>query len=204
MKKSTHRTVKNYLRLFVWTLAATLPGLRHASAATVDYAFDQNNAAIRFVTRIAGALRPTGNFQRFQGNVAIDYANLGSTAITVQIDAASINMPLPGATSRLRSPDYFDTLNYPRISFQSTRVVVGTTGTVSIEGDMTLRNVVRPEIFTAMLMHETRDGQPIVHFEAMGHIKRSDFGMTAGRYFISDDIALAIQMDVPQAPADRK
>ena len=56
-------------------------------------------------------------------------------------------IPVPGVYTRdahLRSADFFDADNYPTISFRSTKVQAGSSGTWAVTGNLTVRDVTRP------------------------------------------------------------
>ena len=77
-----------------------------------------------------------GRFPDVSGTITIDDEPERSH-VDVEIEVASIDTGNPERDAHLRSPDFFDADTYPTITFRSTKVEAGTSGTWAVTGDLT-------------------------------------------------------------------
>lgn len=171
-------------------LAASLP----ARAAQL-YTIDQRFGKIGFTVRHLGLFSSQGDFSRFGGELTIDPAHPEQTRVTVQVDAASVEVPWQDGTALLRSPPYFDVVHFPVVRFTSTDIVVIDAARYQVRGTLELRGISRPLVLEASLLDRHPDpasGGDVADFVVHGTLDRSDFGMTADRVFISDRVELRI------------
>jgi polyisoprenoid-binding protein YceI len=87
--------------------AASMP----ARATPVPYTLDQRYAAIGFTT--SGLIGTQGYFQKFSGHLALDFQAPEHSTVNVTVDAQAITLSFPPGVGMLRSPDYFDTKDFP-------------------------------------------------------------------------------------------
>ena len=174
-------------------LLASLCGMARADAQPVSYPFDQRNAVIEFFPRVGGLLRPTGEFQQFQGSLSLDAAKLAQSQAIVRMSASLIRVGMPGGASKLRSADYFDAARYPEIDYRSTGLTAGDDGKWTMTGLLTIRGVTRPQTLDVSLVPGGK-GRSLAAFEATGKIRRSDFGMVADHRLVADEIGLTIKV----------
>jgi polyisoprenoid-binding protein YceI len=182
--------------------AALLAGFA-APAAAADrlevYQIDQRFGDISFAVRNLGLFATRGEFRRFAGELAIDEAHPEQTRIAVTIDCRSVDMSWAEAASMLRSPPYLDIADHPESRFTSTKVVSTAPDRFTIEGVLQLRGVSRPVVLAAALLGRHKAPEPgaeIAEFAVTGKLRRSEFGMTADRLFVSDQVELQIHARV--------
>ena len=84
-----------------------------------------------------------GRFPEVSGTITIDDEPERSH-VEVELKVASIDTGNPDRDGHLRSADFFDADTYPTITFRSTNVEAGTSGTWAVTGDLTVRDVTRP------------------------------------------------------------
>ncbi|SAI40072.1 Uncharacterized conserved protein [Bordetella ansorpii] len=176
-------------------LLASLCGMARADAQPVSYPFDQRNAVIEFFPRVGGILRPTGEFQQFQGNLSLDAEQPAQSQATVRMSASLIRVGMPGGANKLRSVDYFDAVRYPEIDYHSTGLTAGEDGHLTMTGLLTIRGVTRPQTLDVSLVPGDKG---LAAFEATGKIRRSDFGMVADHRLVGDEIGLTIKVALDQ------
>jgi polyisoprenoid-binding protein YceI len=170
-----------------------------AAVAGATYAIDQRFGEIAFQVRHLGLFSSHGTFRRFSGQLTIDEAHPENTRITVTIDTGSVAMDWAQAVAMLRGPAYFDVQRYPAARFASTRVVALAPDRYEIDGTLTLRGITRPVVLQAALIgrHPAEvPGVEIAAFVVTGQLRRSLFGMTADRVFVSDRVDLRIDARV--------
>ena len=103
-----------------------------------------------------------------------------SPHVEVEIDVASLDTGNAERDGHLRSPDFFDAEQYPTISFRSTKVEAGDSGTWAVTGDLTVRDVTRP--ITLEVDFDGANASPMgderIAFSAATEVDREDWGLT--------------------------
>lgn len=114
-----------------------------------------------------------GVFHRFQGEVRVNPAALDQAAVSLTVEAASVDTGIGRRDNHLRSEDFFHVARFPRITFTSRRVVPAG-GKVLVTGDLTLHGVSRE--VTVPVELELSAGA----IRARGEftLRMSDYGMT--------------------------
>lgn len=110
--------------------------------ATGKWEIDPAHSSIEAVARHLMVSKVRGHFSEYSGtiNVAED---IEDSSVEVEIDAASIDTRQPDRDGHLRSGDFLDVENHPKITFRSTRVKREGDGW-KMDGDLTIRGVTRP------------------------------------------------------------
>ena len=98
----------------------------------------------------------------------------GEVSGTVTIAAASIDTKQTRRDTHLRSVDFFDTGNYPDITFTADSVRPSGQG-VAVSGALTVRGRTRPLSFDAA---PSVHGDGEIWLDARVRINRADFGLT--------------------------
>lgn len=133
---------------------------------------------------------------------------LEDSKLEVTIDVASVDTSNEGRDEHLRSADFFDTENYPKAHFVSTKIT-GESGDLTVEGEFTLRGTTKPLTlnidFAGVVddpMGATRTGG-----EATAELSRKEFGLTwnaaleAGGVLVADKVSLQIDAEFVKADA---
>ena len=181
--------------LFLATLPLT------ATAATESYTIDPLHSSVNFSVDHLGLSTIYGRFSKFAAKFAQDRAaKIGSVEVTVETASVDTNDNDKGSRPRsrdehLRSSDFFNAAEFPRMTYKSTGVVFTGDNPMTVEGTLTLLGVTKPVTLTverfkcnpATATAKERCGGVVV-----GKLKRSDFGMKTGIPSIGDEIALTI------------
>jgi polyisoprenoid-binding protein YceI len=128
-----------------------------------------------------GAGQFWGRFNDVKGT--IEYrsdAAANALAFDISIDTGSVDSGHEGLDRHLRSPDFFNSKEFPAMTFKSVSASPASSGMWKVEGDLTMLGVTRRiaaevEFTGAKTMRDRRCG-----FEAVFTIRRSDFGMNWG------------------------
>lgn len=167
-------------------------GLAAAGGAT--HAFSQDGSTLAFVgAKITG--KHDGSFQTFSGTLNVPEGVLTNSRVALEVDTTSVVTDSSKLTSHLKSPDFFDTAQFPKATFKSTSVVADTTkgGTHVITGNLELRGVTKSISFPATV-RLTAAG---VEADAEFAINRKDFAIAyAGMPddLIKDDVLIKIML----------
>jgi polyisoprenoid-binding protein YceI len=98
----------------------------------------------------------------------------------MEIDAATIETKDPQRDEHLRSADFVDAANFPKIAFRSVRVEKVDDQNYKVTGNLTIRGVTREVILDAEYLGRQKDpwGGERVGFSAKTAIDRKNFGLT--------------------------
>lgn len=170
------------------------------STWTVDGA----HAEVGFAVKHLMIASVRGRFGTVTGTVAFDEVHPLSSKIDVAIDVASIDTRQEQRDNHLRSPDFFDVANFPKMHFVSTGIAGDVNGEFRVTGDLTIRGVTKPVTLDVTAEGRVRDpwGNARAGFSATGKISRSAFGLTwnqaleAGGVMVGDEVKLAIDVEL--------
>ena len=88
------------------------------------WVIDPAHSEINFSARHMMISTVRGRFEKFSGTVNYDEATPARSTVDVQIEVASINTKEAQRDGHLKSPDFFDAVKYPYLTFKSKRVNV--------------------------------------------------------------------------------
>ena len=113
------------------------------SAFAEDYVIDTENAHafVQFKASHLGYSYVIGRFNNWQGTFSYDENAPESAAVSVTIDAASLDSNHSGRDDELRSANFFDVNTYPSITFNRTGFQEAEDGSIIVTGDLELRGV---------------------------------------------------------------
>lgn len=116
-----------------------------------------------------------GRFATYTGEVNIGPKS--EVSISADIDAASIDTGIADRDKHLKSPDFFDVAQFPKITFKS-KSVKGDKN-MKVVGDLTMHGVTKEVILDTKYLGNVKDGygNEKVAFQASTKVKRSDFGL---------------------------
>ena len=160
---------------------------------------DTTHANVDFSVKHMAISTVRGSFNLFSATGETDEATGLPTKLSMEIDANSINTNNEQRDGHLKSPDFFDTASFPKITFTSTKIT-GTPSELTIVGDLTIRGVTKPVTLTGELSSPMKDpwGLQRCSLEVAGKISRSEFGLTwnqaleMGGVLVSDEVKLAV------------
>jgi polyisoprenoid-binding protein YceI len=165
------------------SIVAMLVGsLQSVQAQPVTYRIDPVHSFIIFRVKHLNTGFAYGRFNSFSGTIVVDEKNPANSSIELEIDANSVDTGNNQRDDHLRNPDFFNTRQFPKITFKSTRVRKINDTTVEVQGDLTMRGVTRP--ITARVTYtgkgRNQRGQEIIGFETTFTIRRSQFNINYG------------------------
>lgn len=162
-----------------------------------DYSLDSAHSRLGFSARHAMVATVRGQFDDFTGTAHVDTANPANSKVEVSIVANSISTGNEQRDGHLLSGDFFESEQYPTITFRSTDVSRdGDDWTIA--GDLTIKGVTHSIAVPFEFSGSAQDpfGNTRVGFEGGTTIKRSDWGMSfnaaleTGGVLVSDKIKL--------------
>jgi polyisoprenoid-binding protein YceI len=166
-------------------------------SAADRYLIDPEHTFSYFEYSHWGLSTQRSRFDRTSGSIEIDLAS-HSGSIDIEIDAASVSTGSDGFNQIMRSGDFFDAANYPKISFTSSSLHFEEQQLTQIEGDLTIKGITHPvtlEISNFNCRFMLIYGKQACGANGSAKILRSDYKL--GRYvpFVSDAVTLHVSVE---------
>ena len=174
-----------------------------------QWRIDANHSAANFsvrhlmVSTVRGRLGPTS------GMIEYDGKDVRSVKADVTIDVTGIDTRNEKRDGHLRSPDFFDAANHPKITFTSKRVEPGSGGAFKLVGDLTIRGTTKEVVLDVEAPSPIIKGQGglVTGTTATTRIKRLEYGlkynsMVEAGPVVGDEVTITIDLEVgrPSAP----
>ena len=187
------------LALFAALAAASVA----AQAAPVTYTIDNGHTFPHFTYNHLGFSNQSHKFDKTTGTVVLDRAAKAGW-VDVTIDATSVNTGSALFDEHIQAVDFFDTAQYPTITFKSGRMTFEGDRPVSLAGDLTIKGITRPVTLT--ITHFKCQPHPMLKVEACGanattQVKRSEFNMGKNVPYVSDEVTLTLAIEAVNKPA---
>jgi polyisoprenoid-binding protein YceI len=200
-------------RFALLTALASLAAAAPAFAEVQEWRVDGAHSYVGFKVRHMMVSWVRGQFAEVGGTVAFDPADLSKTKVEIDIDANSINTANERRDKHLRSADFFDVEQHPKLRFVSKRVEGTPQSGLKLVGDLTMHGVTKEVTLDidppAPAVPDGRGGEK-AGVSASGKINRSDFGLTwnraleAGGVTVSDEVTLEIDAELARGGPERK
>jgi len=176
------------------------------------YEIDPAHSHVGFSVRHMVIAKVRGQFKTVSGVIELDPDDLTGAKVQVRIDAASIDTGVEQRDAHLRSPDFFDTAQYPELLFESRRVEVRSGGRLAVTGDLTLHGVTREVTLDVVDEGRTKDpwGGRRAGFTARASIERKAFGLhwnqvlETGGLLVGDRVDIEIEVEAAAVAGARR
>lgn len=173
-----------------------------AAAVPRPYTLGPNGATITYTFLLNGA-PVQGTVPIDRADLTIDATNLAASTANVTADVRRARTGLIFATQALKSRSVLAADDFPLARFQSTRVVLGSSGRIDgdavLEGMLTLRGVTRPVRFNANLFREpgTQNGDlGRLNVRLKGAVDRRDYGAVGYSDLVEDRVEIDIKAQI--------
>jgi polyisoprenoid-binding protein YceI len=165
------------------------------------WTIDPVHSEVGFSVRHMMVSKVRGRFTGFTGEIVTGADPLGS-AVTAQIDMASINTGNEQRDAHIRSADFFEVETYPTMTYRSTGVRAED-GDYVLDGELTLKGVTKNVPLKLELNGFGPDpfGGTRAGFTATGEINRRDFGVNfnaaleTGGAVVADKVTLHLEIE---------
>ncbi|MCJ8160586.1 YceI family protein [Acinetobacter zhairhuonensis] len=158
-------------------------GLAVASVATfsmakpVAYQIDPTHTATVFSWSHFGFSTPSANFSDIQGTINVDNDKPANSSVNVMIPLASLNTNVKALDEHLKKAEFFDAVNYPNITFKSTKVEALGNDKYKITGNLTVKDVTKPIVLDAVM---NKQGEhPMTKLQSIGFNATTSFDRSA-------------------------
>lgn len=189
-------------RLFYVAALIALPFGASADLSEVPsgkYALDNSHGYITFTYNHLGFSNPRVGFNRFDTTLDLDSDNPENSTVKVTIDATSIDSRVAEFNEHLNGADFFNTAEFPSITFTSTQVEATGDGTFNVTGDLTILGKTKPVTLATTINkagNHPLQNVPTVGVSASTRLMRSDWGLDAYVPAVSDEVELSIEVEL--------
>jgi polyisoprenoid-binding protein YceI len=175
------------------------------------HTIDTTHSEISFTVRHMVFAKVRGQFKAWKATLEYDPAQPASSRVEVEIEAASIDTHEAARDGHLRSPEFFDTDRYPKLTFKATRVEPVSTGRYKLTGELTIRDATREVTLDVEQTGSGKDpwGNERLGFNVKGAIQRGEWGLVwnqaleTGGVLVSDKVEIEAEVQVVQAKATK-
>lgn len=145
----------------------------------MTWKLDASHTQIQFSVKHMMISTVRGSFAAFDADASIDLDDFSKSSVKATAEVSSIDTGNEQRDGHLKSPDFFDAGNHPKLSLVSTKVV-RKGDDVEVHADLTVRGVTKPIVLKGEVSGPAKDpwGQTRVGFSVGGELDREDFGLT--------------------------
>jgi polyisoprenoid-binding protein YceI len=170
--------------------------------AVLTWTIDANRSAVQFAVRHMRVSTVRGQFDKLSGTVRMSGTDVRASAIDVTIDAASVDTRVAKRDTDLRGPKFFDTEQFPTITFVSKKAEPVDATHVKVIGDLTMHGVTREVVLdVAGPSAPLTQGQVVrIGASATTKLNRRDFGLqynrvVEGAAVVGDEIQITLDVE---------
>lgn len=183
-------------------LAASVAALPAVTANAAQWTLDSSHSQVVFSYNHLGYSTTYGMFSGFTGEITFDPEKPEQGSVSVEIPTEALITGWPQRDQHFLSADFFDKDAAPAITFTSTAIEVTGENTANITGDLTMNNITRPvvleTVFNGIRPHPQANTD-WTGFSATTNILRSEWDMGLAAPFVSDEVAIAIEIEAQPA-----
>ncbi len=146
----------------------------------------------------------TGKFNTFDASMEAESEDFDNASISFSADINSIDTGLEDRDNHLKSDDFFNAEQFPKMTFKSSSFTKTGEGTFELIGDLTIRDITKEVTLDVDHGGVVVDpyGQTKAGFEISGTINRKEFGLQwsavteAGSIVVGDNVKLMMNVQV--------
>ncbi len=178
----------------------------------MSWKIDSAHSQITFSVRHMMISNVHGRFEDFSGTVDFDEQNPANSKVNVEIEAASINTREQQRDGHLKSGDFLNVEQYPKLYFKSTKIDIQDANHAIITGDLTIRDITKPVQLEVEYAGQSKSpwGTTSAGFSASTKLNRKDWNLTwnvaleTGGMLVGDTINVSIELEIVKQPEAEK
>jgi polyisoprenoid-binding protein YceI len=168
---------------------------------------DPVHSEIKFKVKHLVVSTVTGQFNKFEGTVESDKPDFTDAKIKFEADVNSIDTKNEQRNNHLKSADFFDAANYPKLTFLSKSIKKKSDNEYEVVGDLSIRQTTK-EIKLDVVYNGTVKGfggVDVAGFEMTGKLNRFDYGLQwnalteVGGIVVAEDVKIEISAELNKA-----
>jgi polyisoprenoid-binding protein YceI len=173
----------------------------------MSYVIDSVHSHVGFSVKHMMVSTVRGQFRKFDGKIRLDAKDFAKSSFEGEIDVASIDTGNADRDNHLRTNDFFDAPNHPKITFKSTSIVARGGSEYVVHGDLTIRGVTKPVALDVEFQGTAKNpyGKTVAGLSATAVVNRKDFGVNfnavleTGGVAVSEKVKLELELEAVAA-----
>jgi polyisoprenoid-binding protein YceI len=173
-----------------------------ATETLTKWSIDPSHSEIQFKVKHLVISTVTGSFGTFDATLESDNEDFEGADIKFSADINSISTGNEDRDNHLKSDDFFNAAEHPKLTFESKSFEKTGDGTYKLTGDLTIRGNTKTVELEAEYGGTVVDpyGNTKAGFDVTGKINRKEFGLTwsavteAGSVVVSDEVKLMLNV----------
>ena len=173
---------------------------------------DPAHSEVNFKVKHLVVSTVSGHLGRFNATIESEKEDFNDAMISFEADINSISTKNEQRDAHLKSADFFDSVHYPKMSFESTSVKRTSDYEMQVTGNLTMRGITK-EITLDVIYNGTVAGfgeNQVAGFEIRTRLNRFDFGLQwsalteTGGVVVSNEVKIEILAEFTKAQAASK
>ena len=175
--------------------------------ATTKWAIDPTHSEIGFKVKHMMFTNVSGKFDKYEGTVETEENDFTTAKISFSADIDSVDTRNADRDNHLKSADFFDAENNPKLSFIGKSFNKVSENNYDLTGDLTIKGVTKevklPVEFSGLMQDPW--GNTKVGLNIEGKINRKDWGLNwnsaleTGGVLVGEDVKLVIDLQLAKA-----
>lgn len=169
---------------------------------------DTSHSRVQFAVKHLMISTVRGDFTKFSGNLNLDPNDFTKSSLEGWVEVASITTNDPQRDAHLRSADFFDADNHPKITFTVNNIVRTDDEDYKVTGELTILGVTRPVVWEVEDEGQATDpwGNDRWGFHGKTKINRKDFGLNwnvaleKGGWLVGEDVKIDVDVEAIYTP----
>lgn len=175
-----------------------------AQAEPVTWEIDPEHTVVAFTVMHLDFAKVLGRFSEIEGDFVYDPESRELGEVRVEIGADSVDTDHEERDGHVRSDDFLDAEEHPRITFTADGGTAESETRGTVTGDLTIRGVTQPVMLDLTLNKRGEypfgHGKDTLGISATTEIKRSDFDMTyALPTMVGDTVEIMLEFEAIRA-----
>lgn len=172
--------------------------------AKATWVLDTAHSEITFKVKHMMVSNVTGKFETYAVTADINEEDFTQSVIQFSAETASVNTGAVDRDNHLRSGDFFDSANYPEMTFQSTSIVKKDDDNYTLNGTLNIRGTEKPVSLNVEIGGFGQDpwGNTKAGFTISGKINRKEWGLNwnaaleAGGVLVAEEVRLNCEVQL--------
>jgi polyisoprenoid-binding protein YceI len=168
------------------------------------WVMDPAHSEITFKVRHMMITNVTGTFETSTGTMYADQADFSDAEVMFEAEVASVNTRNNQRDEHLRTNDFFDAANHPKLTFKSSKLEKNGDSSYLLHGVISIRGVEKPLVLDVSYKGLVLDPWGLLRagFEMNGSLDRTDFGLhwnassEDGSIVLSEEVKLILNVQM--------
>lgn len=166
--------------------------------AQTEWKFDKSHSNINFVVTHMVITEVEGSFNQWEGSVVSDGDGFEGADVSFTVDVASIDTDEPKRDDHLRSDDFFNAEEFPKMTFKSKEFKKVDGNNYKLVGDLTIRDVTKEVELDVKYNGMVKDpwGNTKAGFKLTGTINRFDYNLNWNKLLETGGLVVSEEVDI--------